>query len=628
MMSLRSVIELTKQKDRQDDFIEVKTSSKEQEKEKEANRIKQAQQEIKEMELQIPDGYPIYDEDKTKSVFLSGMLDDDVFFHTVFLRKDGKYSPVVLTSKGDELEVIDRYKELRKTGMKDKEIQPEDRYFYFRYDDCEYKYVVEDLSFKDAFRINTVDSGVLGLIREKKFSKEIYDETKSKIWNYWDHHNQYEYDIQIVNCIETYLIRAFGKTFYQVLQGKEDTGKSTLQKVLSKLQFNGIFGGKGTVPFNVRLNHYLGCSINQDEFEKMGEQDKKTFIGVANTGLYADGTYNIVDVNKKKLVDQLTSLNTFSKKTFSTNSLKQFDKSFMSRCYVLIGTRQGRKVKDINDLSQEEIWGFQLLRNKIFSYSLFNWKAIKDSVKEIKEELEAEGTFGRKTDMNSIILGIIKHFKGEYYKEVKKHLKEKEGLSQEEKSLTNEYLMFEYFVEKLLDEDKLLQVSNKDIVEYVSSQRNLDEVGKKKLSRTVGWIIKNNDLVRSKANVKRGKSGARAYIIEKLILTDTLRRFGYTDLLKKLNGETTFRNGRNGKNGISSTVSEVSTVSEGGLGNGHIKEESILEDPKSEVLEYIKQNPRDNAIQMDEKFSPKLIKKMIEQGDIMENPRGTYRTVE
>jgi len=43
-------------------------------------------------------------------------------------------------------------------------------------------------------------------------------------------------------------------------------------------------------------------------------------------------------------------------------------------------------------------------------------------------------------------------------------------------------------------------------------------------------------------------------------------------------------------------------------------EEELIEDPESEILQYIKQNPNDNAVVVDEKYDSSLIKKMITQG--------------
>lgn len=498
----------------------------------------------------------VFGEDKVKGILNSGLLDDDTFFQTIFLQDNGIFKPSVVINE-NILPVHDNEIELMGLGAKRKDIRQEDRYQYFEYDGIKYKFLTE-LFFRENFKINTVDKEVLKKIKNKKYPKNIYDKVIKKIKCYWDHYNKYAYDVIAVNVFETPILRAIGKTFYLVTQGKEDTGKSTLQKLLAKLEFNGLFGGKGTVALNVRLAHYLGCNINQDELDKNSKEENKVFIGVANTGLYSDGTYSLIDTNKKSLRDQITILNTFSKKTFSTNNLFQFDSSFLSRCYVLICTRQGRKLNDINDLSSEDLREFQELRNDIFVYCMFNWKSIKQSIQEVKNELEGEGIFGRKTDRNSIILGIIKHFKGDYYKEVKEHLKEKEGLQEEDRSTTKESLTFEFLANRFLQEDKVIEVGNKEIAGHIATELNLSEEEQKGLSRTIGWIFRNYDLVRRKENTKRGTRGERKYIIEKSVFLDMLKRFQYGSLLNKLVSEPTFRNGKNVRNGRSFDVSDVS----------------------------------------------------------------------
>lgn len=535
---------------------------------------------------------------KIKSVSSSGLIDDNTFFHTIFINEEGSYIPIVLTSEGKTIKIKDNYAELLKQGTKKEDISEEQKYHYFKRNEVVFKFQIEDLFFRDTYRINTVNDDVLNLIKGKKLSKDVYNKCTSKLKEYWDHYNEYEYDIQIVSIFDTYILRTINKTFYEILQGKEDTGKSTLQKFLSKLQFNGLFGGKGTVALNVRLIHFLGCNVNQDEFDKMSKEEKKIFIGVANSGLYGDGTYSIVDTNKRRLKDQITILNTFSKKTFSTNNLYQFDKSFLSRCYILITTRQGRKLKDIMDLSEREQEEFQNLRNEIFVFCLLNWKDIKNSIQEVKKELEEEGVFGRKTDMNSIILGIIKHFKGDYYKKVKTHLMEKEGLQQEERSNTKESLMFEFLSNKFLSQDSTIEVTNKEISEYLAQELNLNEEEQKGLGRSIGWIFRNYDLVRKKENIKRGSRGERKYIIGRSVFVDMLRRFQYDVLVKKFFSEPMLRNGKNGKNGRSVKGSEVSEVSEHRFQKDLIEEtepkvpvENIEQTPSDTILNYIRTNP-------------------------------------
>lgn len=471
--------------------------------------------------------------DNFKSCHASGYLKDGIFYRTIFLEKQGKYSEIVITENAKLIEVKNNEIELIKNGKKKSDIQDDEKYLFFEFCDTIYKFKV-DLFYSDSLKINHVSNGVILMLNKKQEADLLYDRLREKISEYWEHFNQYEYDIACVQVIKSYISRALGKTFYLILQGKEDTGKSTLQKTIALLQFNGRFSGKGTMAVNARLIHCLGANINQDEFDKMNDEERKTFIGFLNTGLYADGTYSICDTNKKRLRDQITDLYTFCEKSFSTNNIAEFDSTLLSRSYILITTRQSRILKDINDITQNQLEEFQQLRNELFVYCIQNCKAIKTCIDDVKQELQKEGIFGRKTDMNSILLGIIKHFKGDYYLNVKEHLKEREGLTQEERASTKEGLVFQYLFERFLTDKKVVEVSNKEITEYVAAELNLNETEQKNVTRSIGWILKNYNLLRRKDHVKRGSKGARQYIIEKDIFVDILKRFQFNELLNKL----------------------------------------------------------------------------------------------
>tara|TARA_Y100000310_G_scaffold329240_1_gene398680 strand:+ start:1202 stop:3079 length:1878 start_codon:yes stop_codon:yes gene_type:complete len=559
-------------------------------------------------------------EEELKSVMSSGLLNDDTFFQTIFLQNKGEYIPLVVTSKGDIIFVRNNEIYLIKAGIKKGEIKQEEKYNYFIYENTRYKFMNE-LYFRDNFKINTVNKEILIKIKSKQYSKDIYDKIVNKVKDYWDHYNKYHYDVIAVCIFETPILRAIGKTFYLIPQGKEDTGKSTLQKIIAKLQFNGLFGGKGTVALNVRLAHFLGCNIGQDELDKCSKDEKKVFTGVANSGLYSDGTYSLIDTNKKSLKDQITILHTFSKKTFSTNNLYGFDNTFLSRCYTLISTGQGRKLKDINLLSEQEKEEFQNLRNDVLVYCLFNWNKIKQSIKEVKRELEEEGVFGRKTDMNSIILGIVKHFKEDYYKNVKNHLQEKEWLQEEEKSTTQESLTFEFLTNKFIDEDKVIEISNKEIASFIAEELNLSEEDQKGLSRKVGWTFKNYDLVRKKENIKRGSKGERKYVIEKNVFLNMLRRFKYPSLLEKLEQEPMLRNGKNGKNGRLSTVSEVSEVSEHRFS---IEKIQVSDD---DLVTFVKEKGKYDVMEFSKKYGEENMNRLLKEGKLYENPSGVLRSL-
>jgi len=475
---------------------------------------------------------------ETIRCFTSGIINGEIFYQTVYFESGNKFKPYVITSKGEIIEVVDN-EENMKLNLERKDwrnITNDDRYFFFDYGGTMYKYYHE-LGFKDTFPIFTVDNDIIDLIKKKNSpsKEEVYDNSKKILMDYWDHSNPYEYDVSIAFSHQSYILRAIGKTFYFIPQGKEDTGKSTWQKVISRLQFNGKFAGKTSIAASVRQVHFLGINLNQDEFDKLDKESKRTFMGVLNTGLYADGTYEFCDMNKRKLIDQFVTLFTYGEKSFSTNNLFGFDRTFLSRAYVCICVRQGRKLKDINDISPEEKLRFQNQRNINFVYFLMNWKEIKKDILDVKKELEEEGVFGRYTDMNSIILGTVKHFKGDYYLEVKRHLEEKLGVAQEEKSETKDAIVLEHLVNQFIlkeKEEKVLEIECKEILENLLTQLGIPEDAESKPKpQSIGWILKNYRLLPKKENWKRdSKTRRRVYVISKSQLEDTLKRFGYNKL--------------------------------------------------------------------------------------------------
>lgn len=507
---------------------------------------------------------------EVKVVFPSGKLNEDVFFNTIFLREDNEFKPKVCLNNGDILDVEER--EINR-----------DLEQYFILGRTKYK-LISEIFFGDNYRINHIDNEVVQLIRDKFSNKDIYDELINKIKEFWDHFNQYECDVISSFIIHTPILRLLGKTFYLILNGKEDTGKSTLQKVITKLQFNGIFGGKGSIPVNVRLISCLGVNLNQDEFEKLSREEKANLGGVFNSGLYADGTYSFVNTNKRRIKEQITILHTFGAKSFSSNSLHGFDKSFLSRTYELICVKQNRKLKDIYDLNNEDIKEFQELTNKIFTYCLINAFDIKRDINAVKKELEAENIFGRKTDTNSIILGIIKHFKGDYYLEVKEHLKQKEGISEEENAGTYESIIFEYLNNKFLQEQKILEINNKEILNHLCEELEIDIKDEKApKGKTIGTILKNYSLIRKPENLKRKSKGV-CYFLNKSDFLDMLKRFGYTKLLDKHTTFSTYDSFDTPKN----EPSEPNEENEGGFSNNKKQNQEVEQLPENPDVEEIK----------------------------------------
>jgi hypothetical protein len=216
-----------------------------------------------------------------------------------------------------------------------------------------------------------------------------------------------------------------------------------------------------------------------------------------------------------------------------------FDPSFLDRCYVLTSLKSNKPTRDINQLSRGELKRLQELRDKLFVYCLFNWEQIRDTVNSIKTGLEKEGTFGRESDKNSIILGIIQHFKGKpYMLEVKRFLEEKAPVAQLERVQSMEQVILKTIAlecQGLVDPKGFVDVENEtlykallDAFDLLPSDRYAPSNQK---PRT---ILDNLNLTSKKENLGWVHSGRRVYHINLQQYVKLLKSLGYHDILGML----------------------------------------------------------------------------------------------
>lgn len=486
------------------------------------------------------------EETKNKIARISGKLHDGTFYWTIPVSHNDKYYFVVLTENRNKLLVKNRGLELQQDKLKriknavsdkekkeieNEEIPQEEEYLYFDYEGYRYKFP-EELFWKDSFEISAPSKEVLSLIENKINKKELWSKLFNNLKKYFDHSEEDRYSLLLPFPIMSYLQWGICSTYYEIIQGAEDTGKSTLQIWNSLVEMYGYFCGKSSLPFAVRLLHFFGIALNQDEFEKMHKDEKRTAMGVFNSGLSVSGTYNFVNTNKKRIEDQMVSLRTFGTKSFSMNTEvldRDFDKSFISRCDIVIGSRKNRETQDIRKLEEAQVKEFQDLRNELFVYCLTNFKAIEKDIQEVKETLESEGIFGRRTDVNSLILGIIKHFKGDYTAE-KKHLEGEQGLIKIETSgSTKDVILFSYLSNLFSLQSQTIEVTNKDIANHINETLGLPD-GKKINPRTIGALLRRSGLVVQDSQARRTEYGYK-YEISLSKFKEMAKRFNHKEAI-------------------------------------------------------------------------------------------------
>lgn len=375
--------------------------------------------------------------------------------------------------------------------------------------------------------INSISKkGITNFIAKKQsFSRnEIFKNLLDILNRYYEFYDKNEGYVVAAHIIHSYLLGLFGKTVYLLLNGEKGTGKSSLQLLISKLQFNGNFAGKSSIPVTVRKIDSFQCALNLDEFEKIAQDDRKTMIGVLNTGYSQGATYEIVDTNKKNKSEQIQSFCTFATKSFSVNNLRIFDDSLLSRCFTISTVRNKKPVEDLYDQKREREKEFQEIRNNLFAYCMEHWEEINESCQSTKRLLNKRNIMGRAADSLAILGGVYLHFNND--PAFIDYLVEHEVFDEEENKNERAEIIFNYLEQKIEDKIKdqdtieTFKVTNKELVTEINTLLNLIEFDKHKAtSHSVARILRSYRIIDS-INAKReritnGKDKGRVeYVIK------------------------------------------------------------------------------------------------------------------
>jgi len=490
------------------------------------------------------------DTEQPSKVRLSGHLDDETYFHTVFLEKNGETEKAVITSDREIYKVRNKLDELEQDGEEFEGDKQKFDYEYFEVDNQQYRFKHKATKFPE-LDIYTADNQVLRFLRDKHPDEEVYNKVRQTIKRYWDHYNEEWFDIATAWTIHTYLVNGIGYTAYLMLKGKEDTGKTTLQKILARLSYNGFFSGKSTPAVTSRVAHFSQASLHLDEFEKTANDEVQ---GVFNTGQRKGAKYSFTNMNKDKVEDQITALHSFCPKTLSVNTLYEFDNHFLSRNIILEATRTTRSLEKIENIGVAKEKEIQSLRNELLAYSLFNHEQLLTEIEEYRESLEESG---READKVGLISGIVKHFKGkEKASEIAEFLSNKKEL-QEEQINQRLQVLFERIIQEFGDEDQEIRIKPKALANHVNRELKVEDEYELS-SRGVGNRLRNYDILRDSSQSSRsGSQGETVYTIPRDYLVDSFTRYDLLNLREKLTSK--------GKEvGSVASASSVSSVNDGG----------------------------------------------------------------
>lgn len=114
-------------------------------------------------------------------------------------------------------------------------------------------------------------------------------------------------------------------------------------------------------------------------------------------------------------------------------------------------------------------------------------------------------------------------------------------LTKEVNKLTKEAILFDYLKGKAEEENPTIEVTNEEIVDILMEFEGTDQDTKKqrrRLSRSIGWILKRHGLINRPDQRKRTGQKNTYYVISKAQLNDILTRFGYLSKGKNLYTQT------------------------------------------------------------------------------------------
>ena len=470
-------------------------------------------------------------------------LGDDIFYQTVFAQKEGQYTPLVVTSWGNVFTVYwkkgkkeEQEKETDKTPTPESKKDESKPYQCIYFDGFEYRFR-NKISFDACHRINTINNDGIKDLTEPghlKYSKEdIYNPITQEIQAYYFHDNAYEYDIAFSSVIQSYIYQTIGGVFYLVLQGGPGSGKSVLLNLLAYLCLNGKRAGRTSIPASVRLIDLFGVTLCQDEIDKISKDDKEILVGVFNDGFNVTGSYTIADKEARDRYDQVVSFNTFCPKYFACNDLREFDDTMIDRCYILNSVKAGKPLKNIYQAKSSDFQRFQDVRNKTFSYCMQHWIELFEDIESVKETLMSTGVYGRDVDKYSIILGIIKHFKGgEYAGKVWTYIKDKIQTGSVEEQDVYEQVVLDLVVSVYGGQySKTIEIVNKDLYTALLKRvgMNANEKGAPS-NRTLRMILDHLGVLTKKSEVKYTETGSKKYVINTEKLRKILDRCNYITL--------------------------------------------------------------------------------------------------
>lgn len=583
-----------------------------------------------------------------KKIRLRGKTKDRNFL-VIWVEKKNHEIPLLITDKGEIEEIKFKLDELPDDIVDEMDEEEKERHMY-NFVELDGSEIIFDSEVPTESKnsLNNLDNRFLKYVTGKEIApqeEELFDKATDLIRDYWVHYHDEWYDISAAYAIHSYLIHQLGYTTYVLLEGLPDTGKTTWQKVIAELCYNGFFASNTTAAAAVRYANSWGATIHQDEMERVSEEEKTKLQGLYNSGQRKGSAYNTARNDPVKVEDQVQEIRSFSAKTMSVNDSFDFAESFLSRSVVLKTVKAGEEVLDLESRPKKEDKRFREIQAQLAYYTLQNADEIIKEIEEAKNNLEETG---RQSDKLSVFAGIVNHFKGEERaEEILDRIRDSQRLQDTDDIGKRPLILFEEITDRFSTAEKpALAVKLSDLAEAVNQELGFDRDDDfAASSKSVASTLGDYDIIRSDDQKKRKSDGTYVEIYRPEFV-DSLDRYGLAglrdDVMKTMPDQKEEKSdlpASSSSSGSSDSSNEVDSRRSGKIrpSNSQIKDaiENLQEKyekgvPISEVEDFFEEKLGEDKVAGDQ-FSKENrntgLGKLLKDGEILEPVSGRVQVM-
>ncbi len=205
---------------------------------------------------------------------------------------------------------------------------------------------------------------------QSKNAYNLFQMIKTKAKQYIWFSNPLSYDIISLWIMGTYMYWGFNNYPYIHLSGTPDSGKSTVQRFISCLAFNGYFTESISNPSIFRYVEEMRATLCIDEQEFLASEDALQTISILNSGYHKAGKatrqepYTDADGNKKMIT---VSFSTYSPKVLS--GLRGLDKTLQTRSIGIPMKPANTKEYSRREIEESDP-SWQTIRDELYVWAL------------------------------------------------------------------------------------------------------------------------------------------------------------------------------------------------------------------------------------------------------------------